>query len=123
MGELEDMMFMSIKNVLKVSVDTYYQGKRTDWVLEHCGQCVLNGSQVHWTTEVETAIKEKKLEEYVDFLQQQLLGCVELVRHKLSKLQSITMSALITIDVHAKDVVEKLKKLKMDDIGGFEWIS
>jgi dynein heavy chain len=68
MGELEEMMFTSIRNVLKVSVDTYYKGKRTDWVLEHCGQCVLNGSQVHWTTEVENAISEKGLPEYVDFL-------------------------------------------------------
>lgn len=33
------------------------------------------------------------------------------------------MSALITIDVHAKDVVATLVKLKMDDISGFEWIS
>lgn len=33
------------------------------------------------------------------------------------------MSALITIDVHAKDVVATLAKMKLDDIGGFEWIS
>jgi dynein heavy chain len=33
------------------------------------------------------------------------------------------MSALITIDVHAKDVIATLVKLKLDDITGFEWIS
>jgi hypothetical protein len=33
------------------------------------------------------------------------------------------MSALITIDVHAKDVVATLAKMKLNDIGGFEWIS
>jgi dynein heavy chain len=68
MGELEQMMYDSIRNVLKISVDTYYEGKRTEWVLNHCGQCVLNGSQVHWTTEVETAIKDKKDGDYLDFL-------------------------------------------------------
>ena len=48
---------------------------------------------------------------------------MELVRHRLTKLQSITMSALITIDVHAKDVVENLRNLEMFDLNGFEWIS
>jgi hypothetical protein len=33
------------------------------------------------------------------------------------------MSALITIDVHAKDVITQLMDLKMYDINGFEWIS
>ena len=34
---------------------------------------------------------------------------VKQVRRKLTKLQSITLGALIVIDVHAKDVVENLK--------------
>jgi hypothetical protein len=34
---------------------------------------------------------------------------VKMVRKKLSKLQSITLGALIVIDVHAKDVIDNLK--------------
>lgn len=33
------------------------------------------------------------------------------------------MNALITIDVHAKVVVEQLRDKEVDDIGAFEWIS
>jgi len=33
---------------------------------------------------------------------------VSLVRRKLTKLQSLTLNALIVIDVHAQDVVAKL---------------
>ena len=80
MGELEDMMFTSIRHVLKVSVDTYSKDTRTEWALQHSGQCVLNGSQVHWTAEVEEAITEGKLPEYLEFLQTQLLETVALVR-------------------------------------------
>ena len=123
MGELEDMMFDSIKHVLKYSVDNYTEVPRTEWSLNHSGQCVLNGSQVHWTKEVEDAIKEGKLPEYLEFLQKQLMDTVELVRNKLTKLQSITLGALITIDVHAKDVIANLVKLKIDDVNAFEWIS
>jgi dynein heavy chain len=45
------------------------------------------------------------------------------VRKKLDKLQSITLGALIVIDVHAKDVVENLKACKIEDKNAFEWIS
>ena len=44
MGELEQMMFDTIRSVLKYSIDNYVEIKRTEWVLKHPGQCVLNGS-------------------------------------------------------------------------------
>lgn len=46
-----------------------------------------------------------------------------MVRQKLNKLQSITLGALIVIDVHAKEVIRKLKDDRIDDINAFEWIS
>ena len=45
------------------------------------------------------------------------------MRTKLNKLQSITLGALITIDVHARDVIIKLCEMKIDSIDAFEWIS
>jgi hypothetical protein len=32
------------------------------------------------------------------------------------------MGALITIDVHAKDVIKTLVEMKVTDIGVFEWV-
>lgn len=46
-----------------------------------------------------------------------------MVRKKLTKLQSITLGALIVIDVHAKDVVDNLKVCGIEDTNAFEWIS
>lgn len=87
---------------------------------------MLNGSQVHWTAEVEEAmIKEgvAGVSKYLQKLDAQLLETVKQVRKKLTKLQSITLGALIVIDVHAKDVVENLKIANIDDTNAFEWIS
>ena len=53
----------------------------------------------------------------------QLINLVELVRRKLTKLQAVTLNALIVIDVHAKDVVERLWKDNVSDKAEFEWIS
>ena len=69
MGDLENMMFDSIRHCLKTSVDTYHDQPRTEWVLKHSGQCVLNGSQVHWTTEVEEAMEKGELGKYLDQLE------------------------------------------------------
>jgi dynein heavy chain, axonemal len=44
MGEVERMMFKSVRHALRKSIDDYVTKPRTDWMLVHPGQCVLNGS-------------------------------------------------------------------------------
>ncbi len=95
-------------------------------VISHPGQCVLNGSQITWTTEVEEAIRTRGIDGLRDFfakMEVQLNDLVELVRTKLTKQQMVTLNALIVVDVHAKDVVEKLVVNNVDSITAFEWIS
>lgn len=64
MTELEEQMKVSIKSVLLYSIEDYVVKKREQWVIEHPGQCVLNGSQVHWTREVEESIQKKEVKKY-----------------------------------------------------------
>lgn len=52
MTEVEELMKSSIRTVLLNSINDYSTRSRSDWILLHPGQCVLNGSQVHWTSEV-----------------------------------------------------------------------
>ena len=42
---------------------------------------------------------------------------------KVIENQMITLNALIVIDVHARDVTEKLLKVNTTDPGAFDWIS
>lgn len=53
----------------------------------------------------------------------QLSDLVALVRGKLSRMQRAVLSALIVIEVHAKDVVAKLIQEKVVTVNDFEWIS
>ena len=123
MNEVEGMMCQSIKYELKNSVDKYPDTKRTQWTCNHPGQCILNGSQVWWTTLVEEAIARNDIRGYFNLSTEQLNDLVELVRQPLTKQQQVTINALIVIDVHAKDVVEKLVLADITDVGAFEWIS
>ncbi len=44
MGELEDMMKASVRNEIFLSIKDYPKPNRCEWVLNHIGQAVLNGS-------------------------------------------------------------------------------
>jgi dynein heavy chain len=70
MGIVEGMMTLSIRHALKTSVEDYMNQDRNDWIISHTGQCVLNGSQVHWTAEVEEAMQKgvKGVSDYYDSL-------------------------------------------------------
>lgn len=48
---------------------------------------------------------------------------MQLVRGQLSRMQRAVLSALIVIEVHAKDVVSKLVEQNVTGINAFEWIS
>lgn len=44
MGDVEKMMQTSVRHVLHNSVIDYKERSRNDWIINHPGQCVLNGS-------------------------------------------------------------------------------
>lgn len=58
MLEIENMMRKSLKKICKESLLAYQQTPRTDWVRQWPGQIVLAVNQIHWTREVELAIKD-----------------------------------------------------------------
>ena len=46
-----------------------------------------------------------------------------MIRGNLTKLQRLKIVALVTIEVHARDVIEKLVKSGCNDVNAFEWLS
>lgn len=44
MGEVENMMKMSVREELLKAVLNYKETRKVDWVFKHPGQCILNGS-------------------------------------------------------------------------------
>ncbi|KAL8439659.1 hypothetical protein Efla_004567 [Eimeria flavescens] len=123
MQDLEHVMKLSVRESLQIAIRDYASSVRTEWVMKHPGQCVLNGSQVHWTALVEEAIQSGQLKSFLKKQTSQLLDLVALVRKGLNAMQSITIGALIVIDVHAKDIVQRLWKEEVTSVEAFEWIA
>uniref|UniRef100_A0A8C9MKM4 Dynein axonemal heavy chain 12 n=1 Tax=Serinus canaria TaxID=9135 RepID=A0A8C9MKM4_SERCA len=117
--QVEDVMLKTVRDVIARSRMAYLETERKRWVLEWPGQVVLCVSQMYWTSEVHEVLHDgpKGLKGYYDTLQLQLNDIVELVRGKLSKQTRITLGALVTLDVHARDVIKEM-------IGSdFQWLA
>lgn len=46
----------------------------------------------------------------------------EIIRGNLTKMQRLKLVSLVTIEIHARDVIEKLAKSSVSDVNGFEWL-
>lgn len=56
-------------------------------------------------------------------LLKQLDDLRSLVRQDISKIGRMTLSALIVVEVHARDVVATMVQEKVNNANAFEWIS
>lgn len=68
-------------------------------------------------------MEENNLSDYHQKQLKELDDLRELVRGKLTSKARQTLSALIVIEVHARDVVINLLNEKVSDVNDFEWIS
>uniref|UniRef100_A0A8C1QLQ3 Dynein axonemal heavy chain 12 n=1 Tax=Cyprinus carpio TaxID=7962 RepID=A0A8C1QLQ3_CYPCA len=123
--QVEDIMLRSVRDVISRSRLAYPEAKRSQWVREWPGQVVLCTSQMYWTLEVHEAIRSgaNGLKNYYEQLQNQLNDIVELVRGKLSKQTRTTLGALVTIDVHARDVVMEMIEKGVSSETDFQWLA
>uniref|UniRef100_A0A6I8PKH9 Dynein axonemal heavy chain 1 n=1 Tax=Ornithorhynchus anatinus TaxID=9258 RepID=A0A6I8PKH9_ORNAN len=122
--KVEHSMKSSIRDFIKRSIKAYPQVRKTTWVLSWPGQVIIAGCQTFWTQEVSEALQAGDLAiRLYPQLGIQLNDLVALVRGKLSKIQRTVLSALIVIEVHAKDVAAKLIEENVISENDFEWIS
>ncbi|KAF4658988.1 hypothetical protein FOL47_007767, partial [Perkinsus chesapeaki] len=121
--EVEKAMIDSLTNVISRSNKDYACKPRTAWCIDYPGQVVLATDCIYWTKEVTEALNGKRVADYEKKLNQQLLDIVQLVRGDLSKLARVTLGAMVTIDVHARDVVSDLVKNNVESADEFDWLS
>uniref|UniRef100_A0A8B9T0C6 Dynein axonemal heavy chain 7 n=1 Tax=Anas platyrhynchos TaxID=8839 RepID=A0A8B9T0C6_ANAPL len=121
--QVEEMMLASVRQVLQDGIKGYIEVPRKTWVLQWPGQVVICVSSIYWTEEVSEAITKGTLQDFLEKSNLQIADIVELVRGKLSSGARLTLGALTVIDVHARDVVEKLVEDKITDLNDFKWIS
>ncbi|CAB3991140.1 dynein heavy chain 3, axonemal-like, partial [Paramuricea clavata] len=122
--QVEEIMIQSLMKVTEDAVAAYSTTPRDRWVKEWPGQIILAVSGIYWTMDVSKTISEKDgLKNYLKLSNEMLEKIVFLVRGKLDKGIRVTLGALTVIDVHARDVVEKMYKDGVCDTNDFQWLS
>ncbi|MEQ2250438.1 hypothetical protein ILYODFUR_000797 [Ilyodon furcidens] len=123
--QVEDVMLRSVRDVIARSRLAYAETPRNQWVTEWPGQVVICTSQIFWTLEVHEAIRAGTdgIKKYYQQLKNQLNDIIKLVRGKLAKQTRITLGALVTIDVHARDVVMELIEKGVSHETDFQWLA
>ncbi|ESS70037.1 dynein heavy chain [Trypanosoma cruzi Dm28c] len=122
--EIENMMQISIRSQLAQGLKNCVEKGRNFFILNSPGQVAIAVNQIMWTHDCEENFKAHgSLEPHLPKAKANLMELVELVRQPLSNLQRMNLSGLITIEVHARDIVENLVEGKIDSIYAFEWIS
>lgn len=117
---VEDSMVKSLHVLTKAAIEDYTKHPRVEWIGRHPSQVIISVSQVIWCLDVTRAISSESslhaLKMYEKQCISQLADLAAMSRQKLSKLFRKILSALITIDVHARDNVTSLVKANVDTL-------
>jgi dynein heavy chain len=122
------MMHATLKDLLRACrVDLKKNlTKREKWIKEWPGQMLITASQIQWTADSEKALTrgDKKGLKSLKKKQNTMLDKFsEAIRGNLSKLDRMKLVALVTIEVHARDIIDKLLKAGCTSGNAFEWLS
>ncbi|XP_043503405.1 dynein axonemal heavy chain 12-like [Polistes fuscatus] len=124
--QVEEYMIKSIRHEMLLSYLDYDTNERVVWVQIWPGMIVLCVAQIYWSMEVQSSLLTlipSTMEALYEKLQLQILDMVNLVKGKLTKQNRITLNALITIDVHAMDIVKMLVDKQIMNEKDFEWLA
>jgi dynein heavy chain len=105
---------------------------RKDWLWSYPAQVVIAIDQVLWTFNTSEALMEiegadgrdinpQAMEAFLNYSLRQIDAMVELVRAPLDKQQRMCLGALLTIDVHARDVIRSMVAKQVGSLSEFEW--
>ncbi|OMJ81043.1 hypothetical protein SteCoe_18549 [Stentor coeruleus] len=130
--KIEEMMKLSLYDLTKKAIQVYPKDElnRRAWFFEYNipAQCLLVVDQIKWTfwaTEAIDNVEHERnkgaIKEFWEFLRLQIKDSVGIVRGELTGLQRTLMGALITLDVHGRDVIDSLVQKDVKSLWDFEW--
>ncbi|GMI17677.1 hypothetical protein TrLO_g10552 [Triparma laevis f. longispina] len=97
---------------------------RSDWVLQHPAQCITTVAQIEWAKGCEEAILSSDpnaLNRWYNVNMAYLEELTELVRSDLTPVERKIAVALVTADVHARDIVDTLMQQRVTTLSSFVW--
>jgi dynein heavy chain len=129
LSEVEGAMRGTLRRLLLGCIGAQKKSKRDRWVKEWPGQLTIVASQITWTGECTKALgeQEKGEKHALRSLKKRQMSTLkklsDLVKGHLTKVERKKLIALITIEVHARDVIDRMAKSGCNSPSAFEWLS
>ncbi|ERE69395.1 dynein heavy chain 6, axonemal-like protein [Cricetulus griseus] len=132
LSDVERAMRMTLRDLLRNCrmVLKKFLNKRDKWVKDWAGQMVITASQIQWTADVTKCLmtaKERSDKKILKVMKKKQVSILnkysEAIRGNLTKIMRLKIVALVTIEIHARDVLEKLYKSGLMDVNAFDWLS
>ncbi len=118
LGLLEGNMKQTIRTMIKEGIIDYDQSTdRPKWIMTHFAQVVMCVSQIMWCRQTESVLLDasergmdprEALEKWYEINIKQINDIMELIRSKLKPIDRRKIVALVTTDVHNRDVIKRL---------------
>jgi dynein heavy chain, axonemal len=131
LGDLCVMQQDSLRAVLEAAIEAgvnwEVEKPRHVWLEDYPAQIALVGSQIYWTEETQAALDELEagtedsLKKYLAVCNNRLNALIGRVLGDLAPDLRTKVISLITLDVHARDVVQRLIDSKAEGPGSFLW--
>eukprot|EP00879_Flechtneria_rotunda_P033567 GHRR01037192.1.p1 GENE.GHRR01037192.1~~GHRR01037192.1.p1 ORF type:complete len:217 (+),score=61.07 GHRR01037192.1:316-966(+) len=123
LGEVERRMKASVRTQIVAAMHAYPTRPRPQWVREWPAMVVLAVTQIFWARGVEETVAAGNVQAYLERCTSDLMDLTDLVQGQLTNAERLTLGALITMDVHARDVVQELVDAGLQRVTDFEWVS
>ncbi|XP_068085242.1 dynein axonemal heavy chain 2 [Anabrus simplex] len=130
--ELEKEMRITLRDQMKQVRASLLKNltEQDKWIRNWPGQMCITSSQIQWTADCTRALMQckvignrkptKKLRRRRNRL---LARYSDAIRSNLPKLQRLKIVAIVTIEIHARDVVDTIVRARCKDVSVFEWLS
>ena len=128
LNDVEANMFDTVAKQCSLTLQAY-KGKKEKWIKDWPGQLLITVGAISWTAEctraLETIMKggnksalrqaKKKQVSYLNRLS-------DMVRGQLSKIERRKLVALITMEIHNRDVQDRMIKANTQSVTDFDWL-
>ena len=131
LNQLTEVMIASLKNILSDAIERAVNWEvetpRHKWLFSYPAQLCITGTQIYWTDETQLALEEYEggqedaTKRYLQICNTRLAALIQLVLTDLKGDDRCKIISLITMDVHSRDVIEKLVVQKIDGPSAFMW--
>ncbi|ESN90843.1 hypothetical protein HELRODRAFT_194633 [Helobdella robusta] len=126
LGKVEEAMVITIRKLFSQAISQYMMPNKETWITTNISQVVLTVSQCMMCKDM-TDLMERKGDKVGPLKEMELRAVTglnklaSLVRGKLEPLDRATVCTLITVDVHARDIISEMVRNRVFKADMFEW--